>query len=138
MAVQCIRQKAIFTDKKPAAAAMAHHYEFASNIFGKDYTLFSKAKSNIEKDRSRLGPDMFLDTKDAMQGAISSQYLISSIASLVHKYPEVIYRNFVLLRNPASIYGIKLFIEGRWKTIITDAFFPVDADNKLVYARSGG
>lgn len=49
----------------------------------------------------------------------------------------MLYRNFPLLKNPASIYGIKLFIDGRWKTVITDAFFPVDSKNKLVYATSG-
>jgi hypothetical protein len=127
MLLQCVRQKVIFADKKPAVAAMAHHYEFASKIFGKEYNLFSKAKSYVDKDRSKMGLDMYLDTKNAMQGAVSSQYLLSSIASLVHKHPEVIFRNFVLLKNPASIYGIKLFIDGRWKTIITDAYFPVNA-----------
>jgi calpain-15 len=48
----------------------------------------------------------------------------------------MIYRLFPLLKNPSSIFGIRLFIDGRWKTVITDAFFPVDKNNRLVYARS--
>lgn len=90
-----------------------------------------------EKKGSKLAPRLHLETKGALQGAASSQYLLSAIASIAYQYPEIIFKNFVLLKNPSSIYGLKFFIDGRWKTIITDAFFPVDANNKLVYATSG-
>ena len=138
MALQCIREKKLFVDKRPAIAKLAHHYEFAGSIFGKEYLLFRPAqnKSNVSNVKSKVG-ELQLDAKDAVQGAISSQYLLSSIASLANRYPEVLYRLFPLLRNPSSIYGIKLFIDGRWKTVITDSFFPVDQKNKLVYASSG-
>lgn len=84
-----------------------------------------------------MAPKLPLETKGAVQGAASSQYLLSAIASIAYQYPEVIIRNFVLLQNPSSIYGLKFFIDGRWKTLITDAFFPVDNKNKLVYATTG-
>ena len=35
------------------------------------------------------------------------------------------YKLFVLDKNPAHIYGVRLFIDGIWKTIILDACFPV-------------
>ena len=27
-------------------------------------------------------------------------------------------------KNPAHLYGVRLFVEGKWKTIILDASFP--------------
>lgn len=62
---------------------MAHHYEFANSIFGKEYLLFRSGKSNV---KSKLG-GLQLDAKSATQGAISSQYLLSSIATLASMYP---------------------------------------------------
>lgn len=59
MALFSIKEKVYFIDKKPAGAANAVKYEYASNIFGKEYTLFSKATVD-EKDKSKLGLGMFL------------------------------------------------------------------------------
>lgn len=41
----------------------------------------------------------------------------------------------MLDRNPASIYGIRLFIDGCWATVILDACFPVNTFGHFIYAK---
>jgi hypothetical protein len=37
----------------------------------------------------------------------------------------MIYRLFVTLKNPSDIYGVRLFIDGKWQTVTLDVQFPV-------------
>ena len=66
-----------------------------------------------------------LEPKDIKQGNLGDCYFLSALAAIVEEYPELVYRLFVLEKNPAHIYGVRLFIDGIWKTIILDACFPI-------------
>jgi calpain-15 len=48
------------------------------------------------------------------------------VAGVVEKYPELVYRLFVLEKNPSHLYGVRLFIEGAWRTVLLDACFPIN------------
>lgn len=60
---------------------------------------------------------------------------MSAISAIVERYPELVYRLFVLDKNPSHLYGIRLFINGVWKTIIVDACFPIDKRGILCAAQ---
>lgn len=51
-------------------------------------------------------------------------YFLSSIASIISIYPELIAERFLLNINPSNFYAVKLFIDGEWKIITTDDRFP--------------
>lgn len=62
-------------------------------------------------------------------------YLLSALAAIVYSYPELIYRLFVLEKNPSHIFGIRLFIEGEWKTVALDGRFPLNRNNRFCGAQ---
>jgi hypothetical protein len=41
----------------------------------------------------------------------------------------------VLDQNPADIYGLRLFIDGEWQTVVVDAQIPVDDKGIIFYAK---
>lgn len=41
----------------------------------------------------------------------------------------------MLDKNPAAIFGVRLFIDGTWETIILDACFPVSPHGQFIYAK---
>lgn len=41
----------------------------------------------------------------------------------------------MLEKNPAHIYGVRLFIDGAWKTLILDGCFPVYGNGALCGAQ---
>ena len=76
-----------------------------------------------------------LEPKDIIQGNFGDCYFLSALAAIVHEYPELVYRLFVLEKNPSHIYGVRLFIDGIWKTIILDACFPINQYGSLCGAQ---
>jgi hypothetical protein len=58
---------------------------------------------------------------------------LSSIASVISIYAELIAERFLLNVNPAGYYAVKLFIDGQWKIIVTDDRFPC-RNNTTIYA----
>jgi calpain-15 len=76
-----------------------------------------------------------MEARNIIQGGVGDCYFMSAIAGVAEHYPELLYRLFVLDRNPASIYGIKLFIDGAWQTEILDACFPVNLFGHFIYAK---
>lgn len=60
---------------------------------------------------------------------------MSAISAIVERYPELVYRLFVLDKNPAHLYGVRLFINGVWKTIPVDLCFPIDRKGVLCAAQ---
>ena len=63
--------------------------------------------------------------RDVIQGKMKDAYLLAAMAALANKYPQMITRLFVLIDNPYHIYGVRLFIEGKWQTISLDLKFPI-------------
>ena len=41
----------------------------------------------------------------------------------------------MLEKNPSHLYGVRLFIEGMWRTIILDACFPVNRNGGFCAAQ---
>lgn len=66
-----------------------------------------------------------MEPKDIIQGSFGDCYFLSAVAAIVELYPELVYNLFVFEKNPAHIYGVRLFLDGVWKTQILDGCFPV-------------
>ena len=60
---------------------------------------------------------------------------MSAISASVERYPELVYRLFVLDRNPSHLYGVRLFFNGQWKTVLLDLCFPIDRSGRLCAAQ---
>jgi hypothetical protein len=118
-------QKTTFFDKENPHTKKQCYYEHVLKIFGYDYYLFQVGGQSA----------IMMEARNIIQGGVGDCYFMSAIAGVVEHYPELIYRLFVLDRNPASIYGIRLFVDGEWRTIITDACFPVNTFKHFIYAK---
>ena len=99
------------------------------------YQLFKVAESVHNRYKSRYGLRLLLQPKDITQGSLGDCYFLSALAAIVHLYPEFIYRLFVIDKNPSHISGVKLFIQGIWKTIIVDGIFPLNSKGQLTAAQ---
>lgn len=76
------------------------------------------------REKSRIGIAQEIEPKDIIQGSVGDCYFLSSIASIISIYPELIAERFLLNINPSNFYAVKLFIDGEWKIITTDDRFP--------------
>lgn len=54
------------------------------------------AKSVLVRERNRKGLGRLLEPKDIIQGNLGDCYFLSAVAGVVEKYPELVYRLFVL------------------------------------------
>ncbi|KRX06827.1 hypothetical protein PPERSA_11472 [Pseudocohnilembus persalinus] len=76
-----------------------------------------------------------IDPKDIKQGALGDCYFLSSLSSLAEK-PGIIKRLFkTKLVNEHGLYSIWLCINGEWKEILLDQYFPC-YQNKPVFSNS--
>jgi hypothetical protein len=57
------------------------------------------------------------------------------MAALVAKNPKLLYRLFVLLKNPSNLYGVRLSFDDKWETILVDAQFPITNEGKYYGAK---
>ncbi len=55
---------------------------------------------------------------------------------MVEKYPEHIFNLFILDKNPSHIYAVRMFIDGKWTTIMLDTCFPANQYGDLCAAQS--
>ena len=66
-------------------------YLRARDIFGTDnYHIFQMASSVLIREVSRIGIAREIEPKDIIQGSVGDCYFLSSIASLISIYPELI------------------------------------------------
>jgi calpain-15 len=110
-------------------------YVHYAEITGDNYSLFKVSESLIFRDKNRKGLGQMLESKDIIQGSLGDCYFMSAISAIVDKYPELVYRLFVLDKNPSHLYGVRLFVNGVWKTIHLDLTFPIDRHRKLCAAQ---
>jgi calpain-15 len=94
--------------------------------------------SKISADK-KVEADVFvggIDPDDIRQGEIGDCYLLGALGVLATQ-PKLV-RNLITPQrlSPNGIYQIKLFISGKWETIIIDDFLPVDKRGKVIFARS--
>lgn len=106
-------------------AIMEGSYMPAADIFKTEkYHMFQMASSVLVREVSRIGIAREIEPKDIIQGSVGDCYFLSSIASIISIYPELIAERFLFNKNPANYYAVKLFIDGEWKVIKTDDQFP--------------
>lgn len=106
-------------------AIMEGSYVSAVDIFKTEkYHMFQMASSVLVREVSRIGIAREIQPKDIIQGSVGDCYFLSSIASIISIYPELIAQKFLFNKNPANYYAVKLFIDGEWKIIKTDDRFP--------------
>ena len=78
----------------------------------------------IFNDLSNLTND--IEANNIKQGALKNSFFLSALAS-ISEYPERIYNLFLTKEaNKYGIYGVKLCIDGEWKEILIDDYFPCD------------
>lgn len=134
MTIALLLENKTYFDSKNPTTKKPSRYEHILKIFGREYFLFEQGgQSAIRRDRKGLG--LLMEARNIIQGSVGDCYFMSAIAGVVEHYPELIYRLFVLDRNPASIYGIRLFIDGMWETVITDACFPINQYGHFLFAK---
>jgi len=110
-------------------------YIHACDIFNTNtFYIFQMAASVLIRERSRIGVAREIEPKDIIQGSVGDCYFLSSIASIISIYPELIAERFLLNVNPVGFYAVKLFIDGEWKIIQTDDRFPCKGKTPL-YAK---
>jgi calpain-15 len=88
------------------------------------------------RDKNRKGLGKLLESKDIIQGRLGDCYFLSAVSAIVERYPELVYRLFVLDKNPSHLYGVRLFVDGKWITIVVDACFPITKEGALCAAQS--
>jgi hypothetical protein len=57
------------------------------------------------------------------------------MAALISEKPLLIYRLFLILKNPSHIYAVRLFIDGEWQTFQLDLQFPIDESRNFCGSR---
>jgi hypothetical protein len=87
------------------------------SLFTNDDQITSYSNEQIKK---------FLKPSDIIQGNFDDCYFLASMASIVSRKPELIYRLFVRLKNPYHLYTVRLFIDGQWQPITVNLQFPVN------------
>jgi calpain-15 len=95
------------------------------------------AASVIQREKSRIGLARNIEPKDIVQGELGDCYFLSSIASIISLYPEVIDDKILFSVNNARYYVVKLFIDGEVKMFDTDDQFPC-RNGRPVFAQPHG
>lgn len=94
----------------------------ASEIFNNNYAVF---ENKIESD-------------DIVQGDLSDCYFTSVLSSLA-KNPQLILQNFRKLEvQKNGYYEVCLRIDGVWKVVILDDYFPCTEDKVPIFAKPNG
>ena len=90
---------------------------------------------------SRLFPDS-VDLSQVVTGASGTSWLMESLAALVREGERVESLITPKQTSVASVYTVKLFIDGKPRYIVVDDWIPVDVDGNPVFSRvrteSGG
>ena len=78
-----------------------------------------------------------IEPQDIKQGRLGDCYFLSAIAS-ISEFPFVVKRLFETTDiSSYSYYGVWLFIDGFWKCIVVDDYFPLHG-GKPFFSRSNG
>lgn len=85
-----INNNEVFADSEgPRNSNPKYTERRAKDIFqNKPFSLFEMAESIVMREPSRVGFGKLVEPKDIIQGSIGDCYFLSSISSIVSKYPE--------------------------------------------------
>eukprot|EP01080_Neovahlkampfia_damariscottae_P010187 gene10187-2606_t len=90
-------------------------------------------------ETKKLTADVFIggiDPDDIRQGEIGDCYLLGALGVLSTQ-PRLV-RNLIRPQrySPNGIYEIKLFISGKWESILIDDYLPVNKKGKVIFGHS--
>ncbi|KAM3128089.1 hypothetical protein pb186bvf_019790 [Paramecium bursaria] len=119
----------------PTKDSLGGRFEFAwaraPDIFQGAYQFFAKDT----KQQNRFGLAKWLGPDDIKQGQIGNCYLLAAIAAVGNRRPDLLLQNFVTQTvNEYGLYGIRLSLNGVWKVIYIDDYFPI-CYNQPVFAK---
>lgn len=86
------------------------------------------------KDGRKYRWSIFNDPKsgDIEQGLLGNCWIVSALA-LIAERPDILERIFVTKEyNSFGVYQIRLCIDGLWRTVVVDDFFPCHADKRMM------
>jgi len=80
-----------------------------------------------------------IECSDIKQGNLGNCYFLSALAALT-EFPQLIYQVFRTKQiNSQGYYEVVLFLDGEWKVVIVDDYFPVKKGTKeFAFARPNG
>lgn len=78
-----------------------------------------------------------IESSDIKQGRLGDCYLLSAIGA-ISEYPFIVKRLFETTEQSSyCYYGIWLFIDGLWKCVVIDDYFPLHG-GKPIFSRNNG
>ena len=124
----CIDNKALFTDPQ-----FPPDWKSVQKSGLKDYPVASWTRIR-DMPLSRLFPDT-VDISAIKMGAAAVPWLTETLAALVRDGERVENLFTPKQTSPASVYSVRLFIDGKHRYIIVDDWIPVDCDGNPVFSR---
>jgi len=99
------------------------------------------AKPHSYKRMSEIAsnPSLFkagVHAGDILQGQIGTCFLLGAMGAMVSHNEHVMKKIFVKYDVDVGVYGVRFCIDGEWDFVIVDDWMPVDANGRLLYARS--
>ncbi|CAB03101.3 Calpain catalytic domain-containing protein [Caenorhabditis elegans] len=144
----CQRSKSAFIDKEfPHEPKSYMTFDEQSKVYGKYESwktwLFPKIwrritppSTDVSSSLSVYNPLTFT-AYEVFQRKVGDCGLVAALSAISTK-PEVIMNIFDSLQlSKYGVYKVKLFVDGQWKTIIIDDYFPYTTDGIRIGATSG-
>jgi Calpain family cysteine protease len=79
-----------------------------------------------------------IEPGDILQGSLGNCYFLSAIATIAEERPDLIPKRFLFKeKSNESCYGVCFRVNGRWKVILLDDYFPC-METELAFTRSNG
>mmetsp|Transcript_24955 Transcript_24955/g.70270 ORF Transcript_24955/g.70270 Transcript_24955/m.70270 type:complete len:808 (+) Transcript_24955:83-2506(+) len=73
---------------------------------------------------------------DIVQGQIGTCFLLGAMGAIAGNKEDGIRRVFIKYDTEVGVYGVRFCLDGEWTYVIVDDLMPVDANGRLLYARS--
>lgn len=73
---------------------------------------------------------------DIIQGQVGTCFLLGAIGAVVSNKPDVMKKIFIRHDVDVGVYGVQFNVDGEWTSVIVDDYVPVDAFDRVLYAKS--